>query len=176
MQRLYRWEKRVIFKLNQQDHPGLDRVMLAVSKAGNGGAIWIVIGLWMIFAGWRLEGILMLAALADTAFLVNLVVKPMFTRRRPYELFQSIKTRLRPPYGSSFPSGHAASSFAAASMLFFLHVPFWYLALALACLIALSRIHLLVHFPTDVLVGILSGIILSYLTFWFAMRMGFQDL
>ena len=49
------------------------------------------------------------------------------------------------------------------------------MALILAVLIALSRVYLLVHFPSDVLAGVVSGIIISYITYLLALRMGLQN-
>lgn len=174
MQKLYQWEKRVILRLSSSDHPAADKLMLWATRMGNGGLVWIAVSLIMMGMGWRLEGLLTLIALTLTAVLINLVVKPMFTRKRPYEILETVRTRIAPPFGSSFPSGHAASSFAAASMLWFFNMPFKHWALALALLIAVSRVHLMVHFPSDVLVGAVSGIVISYLTYLLALRVGIQ--
>ena len=59
-------------------------------------------------------------------------------------------------------------------MLWFFNMPFRHLALVLALLIAVSRVYLMVHFPSDVLVGVVSGIVISYLTYLLALRMGIQ--
>lgn len=174
MQKLYQWEKRMILRLNSSDHPVVDKLMLWATRMGNGGVVWIAVGLIMMGMGRRLEGLMTLLALTLTAFLINLVVKPMFTRKRPYEILETVRTMINPPFGSSFPSGHAASSFAAASMLWFFNMPFRYFALALALLIAVSRVYLMVHFPSDVLVGVVSGIVISYLTYLLALRVGIQ--
>lgn len=174
MQKLYQWEKRMILRLNSSDHPVVDKLMLWATRMGNGGLVWIAVGLIMMGTGRRLEGLMTLLALTLTAFLINLVVKPMFTRKRPYEILETVRTMINPPFGSSFPSGHAASSFAAASMLWFFNMPFRYFALALALLIAVSRVYLMVHFPSDVLVGVVSGIVISYLTYLLALRVGIQ--
>ena len=174
MQKLYQWEKRMILRLNSSDHPVVDKLMLWATRMGNGGLVWIAVGLIMMGTGRRLEGLMTLLALTLTAFLINLVVKPMFTRKRPYEILETVRTMVNPPFGSSFPSGHAASSFAAASMLWFFNMPFRYFALALALLIAVSRVYLMVHFPSDVLVGVVSGIAISYLTYLLALRVGIQ--
>ena len=160
MQKLYQWEKRMILRLNSGSHPAADQLMLWATRMGNGGLAWIAVSLIMMGMGWRLEGLMTLLALSLTAFLINLVIKPMFTRKRPYEILKSVRTMIAPPFGSSFPSGHAASSFAAASMLWFFNMPFRHLALVLALLIAVSRVYLMVHFPSDVLVGVVSGIVI----------------
>ncbi len=174
MQKLYQWEKRMILRLNSGSHPAADQLMLWATRMGNGGLAWIAVSLIMMGMGWRLEGLMTLLALSLTAFLINLVIKPMFTRKRPYEILKSVRTMIAPPFGSSFPSGHAASSFAAASMLWFFNMPFRHLALVLALLITVSRVYLMVHFPSDVLVGVVSGIVISYLTYLLALRMGIQ--
>ena len=174
MQKLYQWEKRMILRLNSNSHPAADQLMLWATRMGNGGLAWIAVSLIMMGMGWRLEGLMTLLALSLTAFLINLVINPMFTRKRPYEILKSVRTMIAPPFGSSFPSGHAASSFAAASMLWFFNMPFRHLALVLALLIAVSRVYLMVHFPSDVLVGVVSGIVISYLTYLLALRMGIQ--
>ena len=62
-----------------------------------------------------------------------------------------------PPADASFPSGHTAASFAAVFALRASGSPLWKPALVLAAGIAFSRLYLYVHWPTDVLGGILVG-------------------
>ena len=64
---------------------------------------------------------------------------------------------IAPPSDYSFPSGHAAVSFAAAAALGASHAKAWGWSLALAILLALSRLYLYVHYPTDILAGALVG-------------------
>lgn len=71
-----------------------------------------------------------------------------------------------PLYFNSFPSGHTTSSFALATMLILLtrgtrHAWKGYVALALACLIGVSRIYRGVHWPTDVIGGALLGTVFA---------------
>ena len=77
-------------------------------------------------------------------------------------LFRSLTPLVERPRDFSFPSGHTASSFAAAGV-FFRRLPKWLgvPALLLAVLMGLSRLYVGVHYPTDVLVGLLSGLVLS---------------
>ncbi len=83
----------------------------------------------------------------------------MVGRIRPYDTIEGLVPLIGKPRDYSFPSGHTGSSFAAAWVLYRrlpkrLGIP----ALALAGLIGISRLYLGVHYPTDVLFGVLSGI------------------
>ena len=64
----------------------------------------------------------------------------------------------RVPKDYSFPSGHTQASFAAATALFTGNKKAGICAYVLAALIAFSRLYLYVHFPTDVLAGVVIGI------------------
>lgn len=65
------------------------------------------------------------------------------------------------PNGHSFPSGHTSSAFAAAAALFCQNKRLGIPALVLAAFIGFTRLYLYVHFPTDVLAGILLGLMLG---------------
>jgi membrane-associated phospholipid phosphatase len=62
----------------------------------------------------------------------------------------------------SFPSGHATTAFALAAVLGFLAPRWFFAALAVAAAIALSRVTLGVHYPSDVLAGVLLGLVGAY--------------
>ena len=73
------------------------------------------------------------------------------------------------PGGCSFPSGHTTAAFAAVGALLFARAPRRMVAsaLAVACVIASSRLYLYAHFPTDVLAGAALGPALG----WAAVRL-----
>jgi undecaprenyl-diphosphatase len=85
-------------------------------------------------------------------------------RPRPFVTFTDLKIIIPTPSEFSFPSGHTASSFAAASV-FYKHLPrkIGIPAIVLAGLIGLSRLYVGVHYPTDVIAGVLMGIFLGWL-------------
>lgn len=92
------------------------------------------------------------------------IVKNFVARTRPYDVNTGIQLLVAKLRDYSFPSGHTAASFASVAALYFAgEKKLWKPALVLACLIAVSRLYLYVHYPTDVLGGVVIGIIAGYL-------------
>lgn len=142
-------------------HPVLDEIMIFVSSLGNKGMIWIAIGILFLLFGvknkkWRRGGLLVLLSLAANFLACNVVLKPLLDRTRPYYVLDY--TPLIPPVGDpSFPSGHTAASFAAATAIYAINRNWGIAAYILATVMGFSRLYLGVHFPTDVLAGALVG-------------------
>ena len=94
------------------------------------------------------------------------ILKPLFARPRPCDVNTAITTLVKRPHGHSFPSGHTASAFAAAFALWLQNRKLGVPALVLAAFIAFTRLYLYVHFPTDVLGGLVLGIALGFFASW----------
>ena len=150
------------FIQNQFRTPFGDFVMPLISKLGNGGIIWLVLS-WLlcVFPKYRKAGVTMLTALALDVLLCNVMLKPLVGRMRPFTVNTGMELLINAPKDFSFPSGHTAASFAAAFALLFVKNKLWIPSMILASLIAFSRLYLYVHYPTDVLAGILLGLIVS---------------
>ena len=88
--------------------------------------------------------------------------------------FLAVTLLVRPPLDASFPSGHTAASFAAVFALKFAGSPLWKPALALAAAIAFSRLYLYVHWPSDVLGGVLLGGVVGWIGAKLAKAIGRQ--
>lgn len=135
-----------------------DDFMRAVTMLGDGGALWIILGIGLLL--WRRTrwtGAALLLALLLTALIGNLGIKPLVDRLRPCDIMGFTLLAACPP-DPSFPSGHTAASFASAGVLWWRRSAFFWPAVILAALIAFSRLYLFVHFPTDVLAGIVLGL------------------
>lgn len=118
----------------------------------------------LFFPKYRKWGIAMLCALLLTTLLGEGLLKHLIARPRPFMHYPDLALLIPPPSTYSFPSGHSAASFAAAVVLFRCRRSFGIPALILAALIAFSRLFLFVHYPTDVLAGILLGTAVGLLT------------
>lgn len=147
---------------NQFRTPFGDFVMPLISKLGNGGIIWLVLsGLLCVLPKYRKAGVTMLTALALDVLLCNVMLKPLVGRMRPFTVNTGVELLINAPKDFYFPSGHTAASFAAAFALLFIKNKLWIPSMILASLIAFSRLYLYVHYPTDVLAGMLLGLIVG---------------
>ena len=151
-----------------QEHiriPGLNSIVVAITSLGNGGWFWIALSV-ILFAipKTRRLGVLCLCSMFFMGLLNNMCLKSLVNRTRPFVTFPNLSTLGRLPKDSSFPSGHTAASFAVSLVLLFrtkkrYGIP----AVILASLIALSRLYVGVHYPTDVLGGFAMGIVCAFL-------------
>lgn len=151
-----------------QEHvrtPLLNDIMIFITTLGNGGMIWIAATLLLLIPKkTRKVGIISAVALLGSLIINNNIVKNLVQRPRPYMTFKDIQILIPTPSEFSFPSGHTSSSFAAAAV-FYRHLPkkLGLPSVILAGLIGFSRLYVGVHYPTDVIAGVLMGILLSYL-------------
>jgi diacylglycerol kinase family enzyme/membrane-associated phospholipid phosphatase len=141
-----------------------DRALELISRFIHYGEGWAAVVLALLFVdlgrGIR-AAVEALPALWITMVTVNLVLKHIFRRRRPFIAFVKARVIGRRPRDFSFPSGHAAAGFAGAVLLS-MHLPAWApVFYAFAVTVSFSRIYLGVHYPSDVIFGALSGTFLA---------------
>lgn len=144
--------------------PFLTPVVEAVTMLGDGAIFWIAVSLILLaIPKTRKAGSAGLLALVLSLLVNNIILKNLVGRIRPFDMIEGLMPLIKRPGDFSFPSGHTGSSFAAAWVLY-RRLRGWkgVLALVLAGLIGLSRLYLGVHYPTDVLFGVVSGIGCGY--------------
>lgn len=156
----------------------------AVTFLGDSGWFWIALGIGLLlFKRTRKVGMTVLTALIIGALITNVTLKNLVARTRPYVYTTAIQSLLPPQSDFSFPSGHTCASFAAAWVCWKLLPTLSYGekggcsgkigkvfgagALVLAGLIAFSRMYLGVHYPTDILGGLIVGLTAG----WLALRL-----
>lgn len=136
-----------------------DNVMAFFSILGEKGIFWLSIGCVMLFfKKTRATGAMLIAAVAFGFLIGEVCLKNIICRPRPFEVNPNIRLNISPPSGYSCPSGHSCSSFAAAVVLTAKNKKLGIPALLIAVLIAFSRLYNGVHYPSDVLFGIMLGV------------------
>ena len=136
----------------------LDAVLPAVSWTANHGELWIILAAVLLLTrGQRKCGAAVACGLVLDLVSCNLLLKPLIGRARPFAVNTAVELLMKAPLDASFPSGHTAASFAAVFALKTAGSPLWKPALAVAIVIAFSRLYLYVHWPSDVLAGALLG-------------------
>ena len=143
----------------------LDQTALFFSALGNGGAVWVFTSCILICTKkYRRYGFILLLAMLIGLCIGNGILKHTICRLRPCWQNQTIELLINRPTGYSFPSGHTLSSTIASTILYFANSRFGIWSIPLALAIAFSRLYLFVHFPSDVIGGILLGIIIGWLS------------
>lgn len=162
------WEFAVLDLFQSIQNPVLTKVLAFVTMLGEAGWFWILLGVALLCTKkYRHCGIAVLVALLFDFILANMILKPLVARPRPCQVRDTVELLVRVPKDYSFPSGHTMASFAAAGALFFTKRKFGIWAMVLAVLMGISRLYFYVHFPTDVLAGVILGILCGCLGVYF---------
>jgi undecaprenyl-diphosphatase len=139
----------------------LNPVFEGLSYAGRLGLLWVAIALLLclLYRRWGVLGLTIVAvALADWS---AMGLKALFDRERPPLRYAEPDPLVRTPHDGSFPSGHAATSFAAATILSFAFPRLTPYLFVLAAAVAWSRVYVGVHYPLDVLGGAVLGALVA---------------
>ena len=161
-------ELQVLDALQTIHNPVLDTLMCAITRLGDAGIFWILLCMvLLILPKTRRSGVILMAALLVDLVICNGILKPLVHRIRPFDVKTGIELLVKRPTDYSFPSGHTAASFASVMALYLAgEKKLWIPALVLAVLIAFSRLYLYVHYPTDVLGGVVAGLAAGALGYW----------
>ena len=166
MDSIYSFDYSILNYINEHFHNAFfDGFFSIITHLADAGWFWIALAaLLLCFKKTRKTGCVMGAALLMGVIFGNGILKPLIHRVRPYDnaAWSPAVTRatllISPPSDYSFPSGHTLASFEGAFGIFLCNKKWGAPALVLAVLIAFSRLYFYIHYPTDVIGGMILGI------------------
>jgi undecaprenyl-diphosphatase len=156
---MHHLDRRLMTHFYRRRAPALDRSLVAITTAANYTRVWLAIAGALALCGGRRgrraagQGVI---ALAIAAAVANGPAKLLVRRRRPFHRSQPALIHM--PRSTSFPSGHSAAAFAFATAASAELPPLAPVLLPLAAAVAYSRVHIGVHYPSDVVAGVAIGI------------------
>lgn len=145
-------------------NPFFDIFFKLITHIGDYAISFIVLGaVCLFFKKTRKYGIALAIGLTLCLILCNITLKNLFARIRPFDI-KNVALLINAPTDYSFPSGHTTCSFLWAEITRRFFKKYGVPAYILACLIAFSRMYLYVHYPTDIVGGIVLGIGIGYIS------------
>lgn len=166
----YIMEIQILHWFETLHNPITNPIFYVITTLGNAGWFWIVLAVLMLTVlpkKYKKAGLTMAIALILSLIFCNGIMKHLWARPRAFWVvgqnfvvgneFENLYGIFNSIHDYSFPSGHSSASFAAAVSIFTWRKKEGSAALVLAALIAFSRLYFTVHYPTDVLVGTITG-------------------
>ena len=163
LEKIIQFDTNLFFILNvKAQNPVLDFLMPILTNLNYWRIPWaIMVILLLIFGGkrGRIAVALLLVGITLSDQLCNSLIKPLVGRIRPCNALENVHLLINCTRSFSFPSSHATNMFTGMMILSFIYrklrIAFW----VIAVMVAYSRIYVGVHYPLDVLGGIILGII-----------------
>ena len=144
----------------------LTEILRFFTTIGESGLVWIVIAIVLTcIPKTRKCGLTMIIAMAITYLVGNLFLKNVIARPRPCAVDTRVTLKI------PFPSGHTSNGFAGAVTIFSYYRKAGILSLLMAAVIAFSRLYFFVHYPTDILGGIVLGTLDALLAVYLVKRL-----
>jgi len=162
-------DQSIFLRINQSwTHPWLDSFFpwltdLDRNRVALWGALPVALAWWLYARRGRAVKVLlaMVLAVGVCDAVAYRFIKPMVKRSRPTEAGVSVTLRTLRPGSYGFPSNHACNTFAGATVLGLAEPPLLWPGLAVAALVAYSRVYVGVHFPADVAAGAVLGLMVG---------------
>jgi len=156
----FQWELDFLHWIQKIHNPLLDKIMPKITQLGYHCWFWVVLIVVLLILPFnRKMGLQAAISLLLTYLFCKHILKPEIMRCRPCWLEPDIPMLIKSPKDYSFPSGHSNAAFAVAVAIFSRSKRLGIPVLILASLIAFSRMYLFVHWPTDIIGGIVTGTI-----------------
>lgn len=166
--KIQRLDDKVVENIIRYRSPLKNKIMIIASTAGNMGAIWFAFCIpFLIYAPWRLIGVNIIAGMAVTQLMCEIIIKRIVRRERPVWHLSDDEQLIRRPKYYSFPSGHTTAAFAVAAVVFWrCNIQVIIMVWICSVTIAFSRVYLRVHYLSDVVAGAIMGFGFGSITVW----------
>ncbi len=160
------WEAHILYWIQEVvRHDWLNPIVIGITKLGDAGVFWLCSIVFFLFIKKeRKTAIYALLSIVVCYVLTCVVLKNLVNRVRPYDAYSFLHILVAPEKDASFPSGHSSIAFSVAMIYYYslsnhkLGIGF----VVFAALIALSRLYVGVHYPSDVVAGIACGVLIAY--------------
>ncbi|MCS7053728.1 MAG: phosphatase PAP2 family protein [Ignavibacterium sp.] len=164
---LYNIDLTIFYFFNHTlSSPFLDKFFSFITSVNN----WTIAYVILLSLTWTYGGkrgkiaiVIVIVMITFTDQLGHKLLKEFFARQRPCNVLDNVLTPTGCSGTYSFPSNHALNNFAAASFFSFLFPQFIKPLFIVASLVAISRIYLGLHFPSDIIAGAILGVIFGYI-------------
>lgn len=134
------------------------RYFATVSRLGDGMAWYMMLAMLPLAVGWTaVQPVIAMALTAIVGLGVYKLLKNVLVRERPFASHRGVKAVTAPLDRYSFPSGHTMHATAFTVQMSYYFPEFLWLVIPFAASVALSRVILGLHYPSDVLAGALVG-------------------
>ena len=175
------WDSNILLYIQENIRNDILNIFFSnFTKLGNNGILWITLAIiFMCFKKTRKIGLVLSFSLLLGFIFTNLILKNLVARTRPFYTITGLETLVPYPRDYSFPSGHTTSSFSVCTVLFMmLNKKYSFIFLIFATLMGFSRLYVGVHYPTDVIFGLIIGVLSSIISYfiikWFYKKKGVE--
>lgn len=158
---MYNLDENILLFIQENiRNPVLTKIFVPLTVFGNAGIFLIILGIVLsLIKKTRRLGVGILTALLINFIINDLFIKNIIRRVRPFNSVAGLNVLIKPPKSFSFPSGHTSSFFACTTVIFNSSKKYGTIFLLMSFMMGFSRMYVGVHYPSDVLAGMIIGII-----------------
>lgn len=164
----------LLYFLNKSlSNPVFDKFFVFITNVKNWYLVYIIFWFIMIIKGnkkIRTAAVMILFLIAVSDQFSSQLLKHLVSRLRPCHIFSDLNLLMGCKNSFSFPSSHAVNNFAAAFFLSSFFLKYKRVLYLIAVLIAVSRVYVGVHYPSDVIAGAVFGVFIGYLFYILTMK------